>query len=184
MYRNAFDVVVQVDQNYPTLIHDVPGRFVDQVAHRLNSLDGELRWGRKRKNDGSLNLDALTYLNVKDDFTKKTIVDIIIAKGTPNATVSWQEFLGDNVGNGTWTYPQSPDLDFADSHAIEEQPISQNLSNLEHQATIDDLIQIINNNNTQILAAIKQINDTLIGMRQGAEKSIPIVIQEILKRGL
>ncbi len=184
MYRNAFDVVVQVDQNYPTLIHDDPGRFVDQVAHRLNSLDGELRWGRKRKNDGSLNLDALTYLNVKDDFTKKTIVDIIIAKGTQNARPAWQEFLGDNVGNGTWAPPQSSDLDVEQVHIVEGHPISQDLPNPEHQATIDDLIQVINNNNTQILAAIKQINDTLISMRQGAEKSIPPLIQEILKRGL
>lgn len=120
-YRNALVVVQAVHQDYPGLIgKGIPicGEFVDQVAHRLNRQDGAVRWGRKaRQSDGgNPNCDALAYLNDGTDRSRKTLVDIIIngpdpGVDSPSAAPAWQEFLGDNVGNGFWTEPKTPDRD-------------------------------------------------------------------------
>ena len=118
-YRNAFATVQAVNHDFPGLIGDGVryGVFVDQVAHRLNRQDGEVRWGRKARQSGggNPNGDGLTYLNDPNDRTKKIIVDIILSgpdPGTvnPAAAPSWQEFLGDNLGNGFWTEPVSPPM--------------------------------------------------------------------------
>lgn len=119
-YRVAIDVVEAVNRDYPGLIGDGNrfGVFVDQVAHRLNRIDGEVRWGRKARNsDGSnTNGDGLTYLNSLGDHGKKIIVDIIVNSPDPgfivtSATPSWQEYLGDNSGNGFWIPPIHADMD-------------------------------------------------------------------------
>ena len=119
-YRNELATVYAVNRDYPGLITKaIPcGAFVDQVAHRLNRVDGEVRWGRKaREFSGSNpNCDALTYLNDEDDRTRKIIIDIVAisAKGgidSPNAYPSWREYLGDNPNNGYWTPPVTADRD-------------------------------------------------------------------------
>jgi hypothetical protein len=122
-YRNAFVVVEAVHRDYPGLIGDGAryGQFVDQVAHRLNRLDGEVRWGRKARNaDGTdANGDALAYLITPGDRTRKILVDIIISGPDPGmvdptSSPAWQELLGDNPGNGYWTEPMTPDRDLLD----------------------------------------------------------------------
>ena len=129
-YRNEHETVLAVDRDYPKLVTRWPcGVFVDQVAHRLNRKDGVLRWGRKaRQADGeNPNCDSLTYRPSLADSTRKIIVDIVFAsakdgKDNPNARPAWQEFLGDNVGNGYWTGPKTPDRDFTDP-VVEVEPV-------------------------------------------------------------
>ncbi len=117
MYRNALEVVEAVNRDFPGLIGDGTrfGVFVDQVAHRLNRQDGEVRWGRKARQagGGNPNGDGLTYLNDPNDRSNKIIVDIIAVSPDPGAInpdsrPSWQEYLGGNPGNGFWTEPISP----------------------------------------------------------------------------
>ena len=119
-YRDERQTVLDVYRDYPGLITKATpcGVFVDQVAHRLNRKDGVLRWGRKaREADGdNPNCDALTYLNDGVNRAHKTIIDIISLSAkngidSPNARPAWQEFLGDNPGNGYWTEPETPDRD-------------------------------------------------------------------------
>lgn len=173
-YRNAFDLVLQTHQDYPSLVHDDPGRFVDQVAHRLNRVDGEIRWGRKRKNDGSLNLDALAYLNVPGDAAKKTLVDVIVAKGTPQSQPSWQEYPGDNALNGTWAPPQADDLDPGQpAPEAEPAPAPGPPPAPTPSLDTDRIIEALNNGLTQVVLAINQVNATLTGMRQGVEQAVP-----------
>jgi len=118
--RNELRTVQEVARDYPGLINsgNPCGAFVDQVANRLNRRDGSVHWGRKaRQSDGGKpNCDTLAYLLDPNDRSRKILVDIIFnspdpGRDDPNAAPAWQEYLGDNAGNGYWLEPQSPDHD-------------------------------------------------------------------------
>lgn len=104
----------EVNRDYPGLIRSDEGGFVDQCAHRCNKRDQAAglpprRWGRKRKNDGSLNTDALTYMLDPVDLDKKKLVDIIQGDArNPGWDVRPEN---EEHGNGTWAPPQSADRD-------------------------------------------------------------------------
>ena len=195
-YRNAFDVVLQTHADYPTLVSTDPGQFVDQVAYRLNRLDDAQersgmsvqRWGRKQKNSGEMNLDALAYLNDPENTGKKTLVDIVIAKGTPGSRPSWQEYPGDNVGNGWWAPPQGPDLDTV---AVVDAPTVPIDTTATRSVAVDTPIPAPAPADTppstpglndlgqvplqlqRIEGTVREILATLVGMRRGVEETLP-----------
>ena len=187
-YRNAFDVVLQTHADYPTLVSTDPGQFVDQVAYRLNRLDGEVRWGRKQKNGGEMNLDALAYLNDPANPGRKVLVDIVIAKGTPGSRPSWQEYPGDNVGNGWWAPPQGPDLDTV---AVVDAPTVPIDTTATRSVAVDTPIPAPAPADTppstpglndlgqvplqlqRIEGTVREILATLVGMWRGVEETLP-----------
>jgi hypothetical protein len=115
---NRLNVVRSVDADYPHLLEKARsqgeqfrGDFVDQVAHRLNRADNTTRWGRKRKGDGSLNTDALTYLYDPSNRDKKALIDVLAGD---HFDPTWdQRPASEEPGNGTWAPPSMPDLDLA-----------------------------------------------------------------------
>ena len=148
MYRNCVDIVNRVNEDYPGLITQVDGKFVDQVAYRLNKLDGEIRWGRKKKNSGEMNIDVLAYLNDTSNWNKKILVDIIINSGTQRAQASWQEYLGDNLGNGTWFPAINPDMDVI--------PIQQPTGN-DDVARVIGILTEVRNKFDELIEVVKSI---------------------------
>lgn len=172
MFRNEFDTVKQVDKDYPGLIVRT-AEFTDQVAHRLNKKDGELRWGRKARNaDGSNpNSDGLCYLNDIHDRSKKTIVDIATNSDSENAGPFWKEFVGDNIGNGFWTEPKSADLDTAIPPIHEDPPVVDD-------KTADVLLSLalvnskLDSLQAQVDASKKEILDRLEQIVEDAEKTL------------
>lgn len=116
--QNRLDVSEAVNREFPGLIVNDPGGFCDQVAHRLNRIDGfagaDIRWGRKaRRADGTHpNLDVVTFRLDPADPSRKKLVDVIANSESPQAHPAWQlRPEHEEAGNGFWCPPVAPDRD-------------------------------------------------------------------------
>lgn len=110
-WRDELEVVKDVDRDYPGEIRTNPHGFLDQLAHRLNRKHQTDRFGRKRKGDGSLNDDVITY-RLSEPWDKK-LIDVI---GGDARFPMWDvRPASEEPGNGTWSAVESPDRDLVSS---------------------------------------------------------------------
>lgn len=113
-WDNRLDVAKSVEYDYPDLVKEDSGAFADQLAHRLNRIDGTKKWGRKARNrDGSnKNFDVVTYQLDPNDFSKKKMIDVVLDVGGPDAKAKWSVVPSyEEEGNGYWAPPENGDLD-------------------------------------------------------------------------
>jgi hypothetical protein len=113
LWENRLNIVVEFSNANPGLIRDDKDAFLDGLGRALNRIDfgadvSKYRWGRKRKSDGTLNDDALTFLLSRDPFDpdKKKIIDTIVGAHTTNPhnpQPGWAVAPAhEEPGNGTW----------------------------------------------------------------------------------
>lgn len=107
-WRDELELIRGVDRDYPGLIRTDPHAFLDQAIHRLNRKHHTDRFGRKRKNDGTLNDDVVTYRMTERPQDKK-LIDVI---GGDTRFPMWDvRPAHEEPGNGTWAPVQTPDRD-------------------------------------------------------------------------
>lgn len=114
---DEFEIVKRVRARFGAFGEDQYGAFLDAVCAELRGHP----WGRKRKNDGSLNTDVLAY-----ERTDKQIeyYDILIGDGKGN--IQWGPSGPFRPGeNGTWVAagavvekPEDPPVDPVDPYVV------------------------------------------------------------------
>jgi hypothetical protein len=95
---DRYDVVEDVDREFPGLIFYDPAEFTRIVATRLNKIDP--RFGMKSRRGGPISDDTIGYDVGMPGYVEA--IDIIVGAGTINPRAGWSSY---GVVSGEWWRP-------------------------------------------------------------------------------